>query len=265
MNIGFLGTGKMATAIVRGLVGKQAWPAEKILGYDISPVACESFTRATGVACSVRLADWVRRSDVIVLAVKPQQARAAAEAVRSPSSGQLVISIAAGLSLGKLAQWLGHDRLVRVMPNTPATIGHGVSVYAHAPGAGLSDREIVERIFGAVGLVRHLEEPLLDAVTALSGSGPAYVFELIQGLAEAGTAVGLEPGLALELTVQTVIGGATMVQQGIGSPEQLRDAVTSPGGTTEAGLRVLREGGFRQLLASTVRSACDRSVELGED
>lgn len=264
MRIGFLGTGQMATALVNGLLANQAWPKEQITGLDIAKAARRNFTLATGVECTEPTAARAALNEIVVLAVKPQQAEAAAAILTDLPQPSLIISIAAGIPLASLEKWLGRERrLVRVMPNTPATIGQGVSVYACNREVNDQDRKNVERIFNAVGLVRELNEASLDAVTALSGSGPAYVFELIQGLTEAGIAVGLAPELALELTVHTVAGSAAMVERGIGSPEQLAKAVTSPGGTTEAGLAVMRKAGFRKILRETVTAARDRSSELG--
>ncbi len=262
MNIGFIGTGKMATAIARGLIRQQAWPGTALFGVDVSAQARAEFTASTSAPCLPDLAALAAKADILILAVKPQDAAAAAEQVAPHSRDKLIISIAAGLTLEKLCAWLGHRRIVRVMPNTPATVGQGVTVYACAPAVTETDKQLTERIFGAVGMVRPLPEELLNAATALSGSGPAYVFEVMQALIKAGTEVGLEPGLARELTAQTMLGSAAMVLQNVGSPEQLRDAVTSPGGTTEAGLRILRKGKLEELLSNTVRAARDRAREL---
>ncbi len=262
MNLGFFGAGKMATAIARGLIDKHIWCAKRMAAVDVAPQARADFTAATGVFCGDIPQALVERSDIIVLAVKPQQAREAAASVAGTLGDRLLISIAAGLTIARLADWFDHRRIVRVMPNTPATVGQGMAVYACAEAATGSDRELTKEIFGAVGRVREAPESTLDAVTALSGSGPAYIFELIEALTQAGAAVGLDRELALELTLQTVLGSVAMVQQKVGDPEALRNAVTSPGGTTEAGLRVLRENGFREMLKQTVRAARDRSAEL---
>lgn len=262
MKIGFLGTGKMATAIARGLIDKKDWGPEQMAGMDISAEAREQFEATTGIPAFEHLSQLAQHSQAIVLGVKPQQAREASQAARDHFQDKLVISIAAGLPLTKLSRWFGHQRIVRVMPNTPSTVGRGMSVYACGNEVTEEDTGLVESVLGAIGMVERLEEKHLDAATALSGSGPAYVFEVMQALIKAGTEVGLEPGLARELTAQTMLGSAAMVLQNVGSPEQLRDAVTSPGGTTEAGLRILRKGKLEELLSNTVRAARDRAREL---
>jgi len=150
-----------------------------------------------------------------------------------------------------------------VMPNTPVVVGMGASVFAAAAGVDEADRRLVGRMFGAVGLALEMPEERLDAVTALSGSGPAYAFEMIRALTAGAVALGLPPEAALQLAAQTLAGAAEMVRRGLGTPEQLRVAVTSPGGTTAAGLAVLDRAGFPALVAEVLRAARDRSVELG--
>ncbi len=262
MKIGFLGTGKMATAIARGLIDKKDWGPEQMAGMDISAEAREQFEATTGIPAFEHLSQLAQHSQAIVLGVKPQQAREASQAARDHFQDKLVISIAAGLPLTKLSRWFGHQRIVRVMPNTPSTVGRGMSVYACGNEVTEEDTGLVESVLGAIGMVERLEEKHLDAATALSGSGPAYIFEIMQGLIEAGEAAGLPPETATRLTAQTVAGAAAMVQEKIGSPEELRDAVTSPGGTTEAGLKVLHKGNLRKLIKKTVLAARDRSIEL---
>ena len=149
------------------------------------------------------------------------------------------------------------------MPNTPLMVNSGATVFTCAEGVTDSDRAFARNIFGDLGIVYELGEILMDAVTALSGSGPAYFFEMIAALTAAGKAVGLPEEVALDLTVQTAAGAAKMVQEGLGSPDNLRDAVTSPGGTTAAGLTVLKHVEFREIVAAMVRAARDRSIELG--
>jgi pyrroline-5-carboxylate reductase len=177
----------------------------------------------------------------------------------------LLVSIAAGLPLSRLCSWFGHSRVIRTMPNTPLLVGYGATVFTCAEAVSDADREFVRRIFGALGTVHEMPETAMDAVTALSGSGPAYMFEMVQALVDAGAAVGLEAEAAFELVTQTMAGAAAMLKRGMGTPEELRIAVTSPGGTTAAGLGVLQAAGFRELLQQTVRAARDRSIELGRD
>lgn len=263
MKLAFIGGGKMATAMARGLVATDAWPRADLQAADVLPAAREAFTQATGVPCADSAAAIVNAADVLVLAVKPQGAQAAVAPLAAACRGKLVISICAGLKLATLARWFGSDRVVRVMPNTPLTVGQGASVFACAAGVTPADQAVVRRIFGALGVVHELPEELLDAGTALSGSGPAYVFEFIQALAEAGTGLGLPPEVALALATQTVAGAAEMVRQGLGTPDALRDAVTSKGGTTAAALAVLAQREFRGLLREALTAARNRSLELG--
>jgi pyrroline-5-carboxylate reductase len=263
MKLAFLGAGKMATAIAKGLLEKNVWPAEQMQAADISAAALAAFGAATGVRGMPPSATFAEAADVLLLAVKPQSAREAVTSVLPGCRNKLIISIAAGLPLQSLCHWFEHDRVVRVMPNTPAMVGCGAAVYCCAAGVTPQDRATVQRIFGAVGLVSELPEDQMDAVTALSGSGPAYIFEMIQALVDAAAAVGLPRETALQLTTQTVKGAAVMVEAGLGTPDELRDAVTSPGGTTAAGLAVMNKAGFRQIMANTVQAAKDRSVELG--
>jgi pyrroline-5-carboxylate reductase len=264
VKLAFVGGGKMATAIARGLVQKQVWSAADIVAADVVSTARAAFTAATGVPCAESAIGLLSGADVVVLAVKPQVAAAAVKPLAAECAGKLVVSICAGLPLAKLGAWFGTDRVVRVMPNTPLMVGKGASVFACADGVKDVDRETVKRIFGTLGIVYELPESSMDAVTALSGSGPAYVFEMIQGLVDAAVGQGIPPDVALALTAQTVAGAAEMVQQRLGTPDELRTAVTSPGGTTAAGLAVFAKANYRGLLQDVLRAARDRSAELGK-
>ena len=263
MRLAFLGAGKMATAIAAGVVRQGVLAREEMVACDVYPAAREHFAEATGVDCVDFDPAVFADADAILLAVKPQKAEEAIGGLPRRGGDCLVVSIMAGVRLSRLAGWLGTERLVRTMPNTPLMVGAGATGFARGREATDGDVEFVRRVFGALGYVGEVPEESLDAVTALSGSGPAYVFEMIQALVEAGVSVGLPADLALGLTVQTVAGAAEMLRQGLGTPEELRVAVTSPGGTTAAGLAVLAEGGFRDLLRRVVVAARDRSIELG--
>ena len=264
MKLVFLGAGKMATAIAKGIVDAEVLPAADLLACDISAEARTRFGKATGgIRCVAPEPELLRNCDVLLLAVKPQVAAEAVAALPPLSDGALAISIAAGIPLAVLTRWFGTERVIRTMPNTPLMVGCGATVFARAAGVRDEDAAFARRVFGALGLVEEVEEPLIDAVTALSGSGPAYIFEMIQALTDAGVEVGLPADLALALTAQTVAGAAEMLRQGMGTPDELRQAVTSPGGTTAAGLAVLDKAHFRDLVAAVVRAARDRSIELG--
>ena len=263
MRLALIGAGKMGTALAQGLADKGVLAPDDMVAADISAAAREAFARATGVRCRSDPAAAAGAAETVLLAVKPQVAAEAAAGIADACRGKLVVSIAAGVQIRTLGSWFESDRIVRVMPNTPLTVGAGATVFASAAGTSAADREFVRSVFSALGVVYELPEERIDAVTALSGSGPAYVFEFIQALADAGAAAGLDPEVAMELTVQTVFGAARMLQSGLGSPVELRIAVTSPGGTTAAGLAVMEEAGFRALLCDVVAAAKARSEELG--
>lgn len=263
MKIAFLGAGKMATAICYGLIQKGVCAIDDILAADKKENARASFEANTGVACAADIAAVIASAETLVLAVKPQDAASALGPVRDTPGDKLVISICAGLSLDRLCGWTGSLRVIRVMPNTPAMVNRGAAAFACAAGVGDADRELANRILGAVGIACEVPESHLDAVTGLSGSGPAYVFEFIQALVDAGVAEGLDPDVALQLVAQTVAGAAEMLKQEMGTPDELRRAVTSPGGTTEAGLGILEAADFRALISRVVARAAQRSRELG--
>jgi len=263
----FIGAGKMATAIALGYMrrgGGADSSAERVLAYDISEKARRAFTEATGVPCVADAAEAVGQADRILLAVKPQHLVEALAALPPFPSNALVISICAGVPLAKLQKLTGTGRLIRVMPNTPLMVGKGASCYAPGPKATKEDLAFVGSLLGSSGLARQVDESLLDAVTALSGSGPAYVFEMAKAMVLAGQAVGLDEALSTELTLQTIAGAAEMLSRREGTPDELRDAVTSPHGTTFEGLEVMRKQDFRDMMRRVVIAARDRSIELGK-
>ena len=266
-NIGkiiFIGAGRMAGAIAGGLV-ECGFPAENMSAYDVSDKAAEAFSGKTGIKAYNSSEDAFRAdSDIIILAVKPQYLASAMVTIKSHVKDQLIVSIAAGVTLERLAELTGSRRLIRVMPNAPALVGAGVSAYTIDDAVSEKDSDTVEKIFGAVGQVVRVEEKLMDAVTGLSGSGPAYVFDFIQALADGGVHEGLPRDTALKLAVQTVLGAAEMVKKTGEHPAALRDMVTSPGGTTVRALSVLDNGAFRDLVADAVIAASERSKELGK-
>ncbi len=265
--VGFIGTGRMATALAGGLISSGFCPAGSIVGSDVVPAAAEAFAASTGgsiVDSNTAVAD---RSDVIVLSVKPQQMpEVLADLAPAVTSDHLVVSIAAGITLSTLAAALGSStRLVRVMPNTPCLVGLSASAFAPGPAATDADAEQVARLLATVGIALPVSEQLIDAVTGLSGSGPAYVYEVIEGMVAGGMSCGLSRDVALQLATQTVKGAAQMVLSTGEQPEALRDAVASPGGTTIAGLAALERSGLRGVLADAVEAATRRSRELGAE
>lgn len=258
----FLGAGKMATAIAGGLVKSGLFRADELAAYDPSAAVMESFTVSTGIAaCGL---DTVKNSETLLIAVKPQMLEAALAPLKGMLDGKLVISIAAGVTISRLADLTGTGRIVRVMPNTPALVGEGASGYAPGSGASAGDAEFTGRILRAVGTAFQVKESDLDAVTGLSGSGPAYVFEFIQALADGGVAEGLPRDVAVKLAAQTLLGAAKMVLETGKHPGELCDAVTSPGGTTSRGLELLAERAFHAAAMQAVRAASNRSRELGK-
>ncbi|MEI8233132.1 MAG: pyrroline-5-carboxylate reductase [Verrucomicrobiota bacterium] len=264
MKLGFLGCGKMATALSGGVVNAGVFSAESIWACDCVPAAVEALTRKTGAHAAADGAELARAVDAVVLCVKPSDALAAVRGMGDALAGKLLISIVAGLSLAKLEAAAGAGvRVVRVMPNTPALIGQGAAAFAMGAAATPEDAALVAKLLSAVGRAVQVKEALLDAVTGLSGSGPAYVYLVIEALADGGVLMGLPRDLALQLAAQTVAGAAAMVLQTGQHPAALKDQVTSPGGTTIAGVEELENAAVRAAFISAVRAATQRSRELG--
>lgn len=260
----FLGAGKMATAIAGGIVRAGLFQPEELAAFDISEDAATAFRKQTSVGCETgNCREMVTAAECILIALKPQTLPAALENLRPLLAEKAVLSIAAGVPIARLMELTGSKRVVRIMPNTPALIGEGAAAFAPSPSALPEDRELARKIFSAVGVALQCDEHLLDAVTALSGSGPAYVFEFIQALSDGGVAAGLPRASATELALQTVIGAAEMVRRTGEHPTVLKDQVTSPGGTTIRALEVLEQHAFAGTIIAAVRAAAERSEELG--
>lgn len=265
MRVGFIGAGKMATALARGLCQAGFTTHDRIVASDVSLSAREHFTVETGAMALESNASILSSSDIVVLAVKPQHFRNVLGELASQISPQhLLVSIAAGVSLETMTKVLGPaQRLVRVMPNTPCLVGASASAYCLGGAATSDDGKLVSRLLAAVGVSFELPEHLLDAVTGLSGSGPAYVCLVIEALADGGVKMGLARDVAMKLAAQTVLGTARMVIETGQHPAALKDAVASPAGTTIAGLHELERGGLRGCLMNAVEAATNRSRELG--
>ena len=266
IRIGFLGAGQMATALAKGWATAGLLDLTHSLASDPYQAAREKFQATTGIRATNSNAEVIAAADVLVLAVKPQMMNAVLpEAAATISAKHLVVSIAAGITLKQLAEWIGSDtRLVRVMPNTPCLVGASATGYSVGPKATAADGELVGKLFRSVGNAFAVPENLLDAVTGLSGSGPAYVYVMIEALADGGVRVGLPRDIALSLAAQTVFGAAKMVLETGSHPAALKDAVASPGGTTIAGLHALERAGFRAGLMDAVEAAAKRATELGQ-
>ena len=266
--IGFIGCGAMARALCKGLISAGV-PIANLRGADLDAAQRASFEDELGVRTTSDNTQLVADSEIVVLCVKPGVVAGvlgdlSADAIPAQ---KLWISIAAGVRIASLEATLGPgSRIVRVMPNTPALVGEGASVSCANSQATAEDRAAVEALFGAVGTIWEAPaEQMLDAVTGLSGSGPAYVFLFLEALGDAGVRQGLPRDVAYKLAFQTVLGAARLAIESGRHPAELKDQVTSPGGTTIAGLAALDEGGFREVLARAVAAATRRSVELGED
>lgn len=265
-SIGFLGAGKMATALANGLIKAQFTTADRVIASDVIPAATEHFAAQTGARRAASNAAVVADSEIVILAVKPQQmAGVLAEIAPLITERHLVISIAAGIKLEAIASKLGANRrLVRVMPNTPCLVGASASGFAIGGQATADDAKLVQTLLSTVGIAVAVDEKLLDAVTGLSGSGPAYAYAMIEALSDGGVRVGLPRDVATKLAAQTLLGAAKMVLETGEHPGALKDAVTSPGGTTIAGLHALEQGGLRGTLMNAVVAATNRATELGK-
>ncbi len=255
----------MATALAKGLIRSGFSQPDRMIASDVSQAARERFMSETGVTTTPENAAAVDRADVVILAVKPQHIDGVLKDIQPVvTADRLIVSIAAGVPLARLTRVLGADcRVVRVMPNTPCLVGASASAFAVGASCTDDDARFVQQMLSTVGVAFQLPENLLDAVTGLAGSGPAYVYQVIEALADGGVLMGLPRDVAVKLAAQTVLGAAQMVLATGEHPGALKDAVASPAGTTIAGLRELERGGMRGILMSAVEAATRRSQELG--
>jgi pyrroline-5-carboxylate reductase len=266
LTIGFLGTGKMATALAKGFIRSGLVTPRQVFGSDPVPAARVAFGKETGARTETTNAKVVEAASVLILATKPDQTAVVLAEIRDGFTRRhLLISIAAGVPMAKLETALpANARVIRVMPNTPALLGESASGFALGKSATRADGELAQRLFSAVGVAFPLKESLLDAVTGLSGSGPAYVYQFIEALSDGGVASGLPRDVATKLAAQTVLGAAKMVLETGQHPGALKDMVTSPGGTTIEGLHELEKGKLRGTVMSAVRAATEKSRKLGQ-
>ena len=264
VKLGFIGAGAMGGAIIQGLLAGGRVVGKNLVYYDPDRTRQTQMDQLGVQAAPVPAA--VMQAQVVLLAVKPQVMDQVLGGIRGAARpGHLIISIAAGLTLKALETALPQSRVIRVMPNTPTLVGAGMAALAPGSRATLEDLALALEIFEALGRAVVVEERLMDAVTGLSGSGPAYVAVFLEALTDGGVKMGLPRPLALLLASQTVIGAARLCLEKEISPGMLKDLVTSPGGTTIAGLHVLEEGGFRGLVMSAVEAAARRARELGKE
>lgn len=264
--IGVIGGGKMGSALIGGILSRDLIPAGNITVSDVAKERREDLKKTCGVNANEDNKKTVKGADIVILAVKPQNmAEILQETAAVFDMKKLIISIAAGISTSYIEAYLKKGaRVIRVMPNTPAMIGEGATAITSGANATEADIALARYIFEAVGITVSVKEDLMDAVTGLSGSGPAYGFVIIDALAAGGVNMGLSRDVALKLAAQTLLGAAKLCLKGNKHPAELRDMVTSPGGTTIAGLKAMEEGKLRATMMAAVEAATERSKELGK-
>lgn len=264
--LAFLGAGNLASAIVRGLLAKDVCRPADLACCSKTGGTAQRLAAATGIAHEPDLARLLAPADVVIVAFKPQSLATADPRLAALTAGKLVISLLAGRNLARLASIFPRARnLVRALPNTPAAIGAAMTAYSPLAPLSDADHRTVITLLDALGQHLQVEEKHLDALTALGGSGPAFLFEFVAGLRDAGVAAGLPPEVAAKVALETTLGAARLLAQTGSQPEALRDQVASPNGTTFAGLQVLAARQFRETLRETILAATARARELSKD
>lgn len=262
-NLAFIGAGRMAGAIVDGLLATQASLPAEISCYSASGKSSAALSARTGIGLATDLPDLLADADVVVVAFKPQHLATADKRLAELTAGKLIVSVLAAKTTAHLAQVFPQARnIIRTMPNTPSSIGAGITGWSAYEAISDSDREIITRVLGAIGREVEVPEEKIDALMGVSGCGPAFVFEFTGALRDAGIAAGLDATEAETLAIETVLGSARLMARSDMSPEELRNQVTSPNGTTYAGLQVLESKGFRTTMREVVAAAKARSEEL---
>jgi pyrroline-5-carboxylate reductase len=264
VKLGIIGGGVMGEALLSRLIAQQVYLPDQVLVSEPQPQRQAFLAQQYEIQVTADNQAVVSNADVLLLAIKPQVFDGVTKELRQRDSSQLVISILAGTPLSKLEAAFPQQPVIRAMPNTPATIGAGMTAIAPGQHTHSEHLQVARRIFTAVGEVAEISESLMDAVTGLSGSGPGYVAVMIEALIDGGVAAGLPRAVATQLALQTVRGTAELLQTTGLHPAELKDRVTSPGGTTIAGIARLEQTGFRSSLIEAVRAACRRSQELGQ-
>lgn len=267
MKIAFIGAGVMGEAIIAGLIAKNSATPEMITASDIDLDRLNILKERYGVVGVTDNCEAVKGKDIVVLSVKPQILSTVASGLRGElRENQLIVSIIAGAGIETLSRQLDHEAIVRVMPNTPAQIGAGISVWTATKAVDTHQKDLVATILGALGReICVADEKYIDMATAVSGSGPAYVFLIIEALTDAAVHIGMPRAIALELVLQTMLGSARFAEASDKHPAELRNMVTSPGGTTAEGLLQLEEGGLRAILNQAVVAAYERAQALGKE
>lgn len=262
-NIGFIGAGNMAEAIISGLIKKTLVKPDEISVFDVKKERMEHMAQTFGVRCTPGIPELAPSRDMVVLAVKPDQIVPLLKGAGKALAGKLLVSIAAGVTLRSMLDVLGDDaKVVRVMPNTPCLVMEGASVMAASQACSEKDRDAVLSMFSAVGICLEMEEKFINAVTALSGSGPAFCFLFLEALCDGAVKAGLSRDVALKLAAATMKGAASMVMELGKHPGQLKDMVTSPSGTTIEGISVLESKGFRSAVIDAVTAAYRRAEAM---
>ena len=264
-HIAFIGGGNMASAIVHGMLG-QDYPRERISIVEPFAEARDRLTQQFGITAQAQAGAFLESAELVVWAVKPQTFQEAARQTQAYTRGALHLSVAAGIPSQSIARWLGSERIVRAMPNTPALIGQGMTALYARPGVHAAERQRVEQVLAATGELLWVgDEAQLDAVTALSGSGPAYVFYFLEAMVQAGVDMGLPRDQAHRLAVGTFAGASELARRSNEAPAVLRERVTSKGGTTYAALQSLEQGGVQQHFMRALQAARQRAHELGDE
>ena len=263
--IAFIGGGNMASAIIGGLL-KQGWPVSHIEVVEPFDEARAKLSSQFGISAQAQAGSFLTRANLVVWAVKPQTFKDAAAQTQAHTHPALHLSVAAGIRSDTIAQWLGSERVVRAMPNTPALIGKGITALFARAAVNEADKALVNQVLGSTGELMWVGvEDHIDAVTALSGSGPAYMFYFMESMREAGNGMGLEPAQAYRLAVATFIGAGELAKASPESPETLRQRVTSKGGTTYAALSAMEASGIKPAFIAAMQAAHARAREMGQE
>ncbi len=261
--IGFIGLGRMASAIINGIITSGFMPRENILGYDVNKDTAKYASKNLGIETVSDIVELMAKSSVVLLATKPFVVKEVLDEIKDKVRNHLIISILAGVSLKVYENALPNTRVVRVMPNTPALIAEGMSAVCKGAYAHDYDAEFVYNMFSKLGKAIYIEEKDIDIVTAISGSGPAFYYYIIEKIAHAGKLLGLDYATALRLSAQTALGSAKMMFETPDTPEELIRAVTTPGGCTEVGNNVLNNSNIDEILFKTIKRTAEKAKKLG--
>lgn len=264
--IGFIGAGKMASAIIKGLLSSKTFDNKHVLAAEINEDSAKRASENFNITVLKEATEVIKASDIILIATKPFVVPELLESIKDViTKDKLIISIAAGITFEKIEKALGKDkRIIRVMPNTPALVESGMSAVCKNESANNEDLEIVKTIFSKIGKVITCQEKDIDAITGVSGSGPAFYYYIIDKIAKAGEKLGLDYQTALTLSAQTALGAAKMIQKTGNTPQDLITAVTTPGGTTAEGNKVLNESNIDEILYETVKKTAEKSAIMSK-